>query len=285
MIVLPGMDFQGGDTGGGYTHKSGYGGGGGGSQDSAEKKGNRRSYDEQTLIPVTIQMAQKARSDPSAGDGSVVLEDGRHLHTVKIVGAVREIEGGSTNLTYIIEDGTGSFNVKQWLDDDNESSVALEMRKETAQENIYIKAIGQIKDYEGRKQLVANSVRRLSTGNELTHHLLEVIYSAEKFKRADSIVPPMMMMGRQTNTLGGGLGNSGGVVGAGGDGEDNSIKQQVLAIMQQHDNDSEEGVTIAMCVQMLPGVPEAEIRKAAEMLSEEGCVYSTINETSFKVAV
>lgn len=277
------MDFQG---GGGYTSNTttnnNYGGGG--SQNSAEKR-NSRSYDEQTLIPVSIHMASKAHPDSSyGGDGTaLVLDDGRPLHTVKVVGAVRHVEGQSTNVLYTIEDGTGTMDVKQWLDD-NDSSIMAEMKKETTKEGIYITVIGQIKDYEGKKTLVANSVRLLSTGNELTHHLLEVMYSAEQFKRADSIVaPPPMMMGTVGMNLGGNRGmtlnNS-----AGGGGEDH-LKDRIYAIMRDNDNGSEEGISIEQTIQFLPNVPQAEIRKIVTILSEEGQIYSTVSESHFKVAM
>lgn len=281
------MDFQGdggspaggGGGGGGYTNNYG----GGGSQGSNEKR-NVRSYDEQTLIPVSISMAYKAHPDSSGGgDGSaLVLEDGRPLHTVKVVGAVRNVEDQSTNVLYTIEDGTGVMDVKQWLDD-NDSSMVLDMRKETTKEGIYIKVIGQIKDYEGKKLLVANSVRPLSGGNELTHHLLEVIYSGEKFKRADSIVAPPM---NGATTLGGNkaMGFNSSMPQGGGAGDD-SIKDRVYAIMRDNDNGSEEGISIEQTIQFLPDIPQAEIRKVVSVLSEEGQIYSTVSESHFKVAM
>ena len=280
------MDFQGGDggsAGGGYTTNS-YGGGGGGTQDtSSSDKKARRSYDEQTLIPITIQMAFKAHPDTTSGDGSLVLEDGRALHTVKIMGAVRGVEDTSTNIVYTIEDGTGVLEVKQWLDD-GESTALRAIREQTAQDNVYIKVVGQIKDYDGKKILVANSVRPLSTGNELTHHFLEVAYSSEKFKRADSIVPPMMNFNSNTNTIGGNPQGAAGGMMAGAGAGGSACKQRILALIQEHDDDSEEGVSIDTCIQFLSDIPEAEIRRTLELLSEEGSIYSTVNESCFKFA-
>jgi replication factor A2 len=277
------MDFQGGDggsAGGGYTTNS-YGGGGGGTQDtSSSDKKARRPYDEQTLIPITIQMAFKAHPDSSSGDGSLVLEDGRALHTVKIIGAVRGVEDTSTNIVYTIEDGTGVLEVKQWLDD-GESTALRQLREQTAHDNVYIKVVGQIKDYDGKKILVANSVRPLTTGNELTHHFLEVMYSSEKFKRADSIVPPMMNFNNNAKTIGGNPQGAGGM--GGGDGG-SAYRQRILALIQEHDDDSEEGVSVDTCIQFLSDIPQAEIRRTLELLSEEGSIYSTVNESCFKFA-
>jgi replication factor A2 len=178
------MDYQGGDGGGFATSNDGAP-----SPSQGGGQRTRRSYDEQTLIPVTIQMAMNAQPDVSGGDGSLVLQDGRPVSTVKIVGAVRSCNEQSTNVLYQLEDGTGLMDVKQWVDD-NDCTAILEIRKETLKENMYVKAIGQIKDYDGKKMIVANMVRPLTTGNELTHHFLEVAYSGERSKRASSIVAP-----------------------------------------------------------------------------------------------
>mmetsp|Transcript_13921 Transcript_13921/g.39086 ORF Transcript_13921/g.39086 Transcript_13921/m.39086 type:complete len:273 (+) Transcript_13921:143-961(+) len=269
-----GMDFQGGDTGGGgfSNNDNNYGGG---SQSSPSKQ--RRNYDEQTLIPITISMAFKARSDPSGGDDTLVLEDGRPLHSAKIIAAVRHVDIQSTNILFTLEDGTGAMDVKQWLDD-NDPEEIQSLKQQNAKDHIYVKVIGQIKDYDGKKQLVANSVHRLSSGNELTHHFLEVIYSAEKFKQADSIVSAPISNGMA-------FGNNnlmqpkieGGPEGSG-------IKDRVLRFLREND-EGEMGVSIDSCIEQMKDIAESDIREAAENLSEEGQIYSTINESYFKVAM
>lgn len=262
------MDYQGGgESGGGF--------GGGGSQQSAQKP--RRSYDEQTLISVSIHMAQQATPDPS-GDGSMVLEDGRKLTTIKMVGAVRSVEDASTNVLYTLEDGSGLMDVKQWLDD-NDCTAIQEIRQQTLRDNIYIKVVGQIKDYEGKKMLVASSVRPLSTGNELTHHLLQVIHSAEKYKRADSIVSPGAVMSNSGVGFGGGVAPVAQAASGG-----NSLRARVLNFVKASDDGTDAGCHIQDCVKGLNDFPEAEIRRTMEQLAEDGDVYSTISEDHFKVA-
>jgi replication factor A2 len=235
------MDYQG-DTGGGGNYSGGGGGfdgggggynagGGGGSQSRA-----RKSYDEQTLIPVTAKMILEAQSTSNAeGTGSLTLVDGRELHNVKFVGAVRSSEDFSTNVTFGIEDGTGLVDVKQWLDV-NDCTAVAEMRQECLQENIYVKIVGQVKDYDGKKTLVAHTVRKLTTSNELTYHMLEVVYSAERFQKKDSIVGGGIPM----NTTSGGVGFGAGVSFGGGapvaqatsSGHDD-LKSQVLNYIRQ----------------------------------------------------
>eukprot|EP00980_Cylindrotheca_fusiformis_P020708 scaffold7738_cov133-Cylindrotheca_fusiformis.AAC.17 len=265
------MDYQG---GGGGSSSFGGGGGFGGSQQSPQK--TRRSYDEQTLIPVTIHMALQATPDPS-GDGSLVLEDGRKLSTIKVVAAVRSVEDASTNVLYQAEDGTGLMEVKQWLDD-NDCTAIQEIRQQTLKDNIYIKVIGQIKDYEGKKMLVANSVRPLSTGNELTHHMLQVVYSAEKHKRADSIVAPPAVM--SNNGVGFGAAQPMAQATSG----DNSLKARLLTFIKNSDDGTDAGCNIDDCIKSFSDVPEPEIRRMMEQLSEDGDIYSTVSEFHYKVA-
>jgi replication factor A2 len=277
LFIVAGMDFQGGEAGGGGGFSSNDNNFGG-SQGSPDKR-SRRNYDEQTLIPVTIAMAFKARPDSSGGNDVLLLEDGRTLHSVKIIGAVRSADVQSTNIMYTIEDGTGALNVKQWADDNDVEAIG-EMKRQNAKEGIYVKVIGQISDYDGKKQLVANSVQPLSSGDELTHHLLEVMYCAEKFKQADSIVAAPIM--QNNNGMAFGSSNSMQAKMEGGD-DKNSIKERVLQFLRE--NDSETGASIDVCIQQLNDIAEADIRQAADHLSEEGQIYSTINESFFKVAM
>ncbi len=46
--------------------------------------------------------------------------------------------------------------------------------------NCYIHVIGEVEDYNGVHEIIAFDVRPVSSGNEVTHHFLEVAYSFEK---------------------------------------------------------------------------------------------------------
>ena len=151
------------------------------------------------------------------------------------------------------------------------------MRKAAVQDNIYVKIIGTLKEFQGVKTLMINSTVPIATGNQLTHHALEVLYSAEKFKRADSIVPPVMPA---HNTLGGGLGLQSSNAG----GDTNNAKMRVMQIIQQNSGNGEEGMNVSVCFDAMPDLPQSDIRKLINELAEEGSIYSTINEDYFKAA-
>ena len=167
----------------GYDDSGGFnndGGGGGGSQNTPSKP--RRNYEEQTLIPVTIKMLLDAISAP--GDGAdFQLKDMRPLHMIKVVGAVRSAEDRSTNLYLDLEDGTGLISVKIWVNDGDDCSAIVQMRTAAAQENAYVRIIGQLKEFDGQRQIVANDVRVAEGGNEITYHFLEVAHSFDKHSK------------------------------------------------------------------------------------------------------
>ena len=152
----------------------------------------RKATDEQTLIPVTIRMVLNSAAN--------VLEDGREPHNVKLIGAVRSVEKSSTSYNYEIEDGTGLMSVKEWVDNADTLEVQ-QLRDEAATEHQYIRIIGKMQEYEGKKQIVAYSVRKCRDLNEMTYHFLEVVHSGEKFLKSNQIVgaPNMGMGGMASN--------------------------------------------------------------------------------------
>jgi replication factor A2 len=154
--------------------------------DSKPKSSNRRNIDEQTLIPVTCKMIVESTDSINGG---CVLPDGREPYLIKIIGAVKEVVKSSTNCMYVVEDGTGSVQIKEFIDDSSYNEEVQQQRELASQDGTYIRVVGKLSSYEGNKQVVANSLRKVSGGgNEFTHHLLEVVYSSEKHKKGETMV-------------------------------------------------------------------------------------------------
>ena len=269
------MDYQGGGdnnnnaygSGGGFNSGGGAGGDFGASQSpGGAGGGQRRNYDEQTCIPVTARMI--LASQPDLNDNTQLkLEDDRKLYHIKLVGAVRGVEQTSTAVVYQLEDGTGLVDVKQWLDE-TDCTALQELRAAAQQDHIYVKVVGQLKMYNGSKQILASSVRPVSTGNEIAHHFLEVVYSGEKYKNDSTIVQPtspMMMTGNSSGAYGsvggvgfGGSGPSGGggrtplMQQAGGGGSGDALRDSVLAFIQQNGGTYDNILlVVAVCCQFL----------------------------------
>ncbi len=55
--------------------------------------------------------------------------------------------------------------------------------------------IGQVREFDGQRQIVANDVRSVSSGNKLTYHLLEVAHSYKRHVKMQSDAQATGMMG------------------------------------------------------------------------------------------
>jgi hypothetical protein len=129
---------------------------------------------EHTLIPVTVKMIHSAVRDCKR----FVLKDGRPLHMVKLVGAVRNFRVHDKHVQIDLEDGTGLLPIIFWRK--QKECTAQRHLVDECNGNRYICVIGEVADYYGVHEIIAFNIRPVSSGNEVTHHFLEVAYSYEK---------------------------------------------------------------------------------------------------------
>lgn len=240
----------------------------------------------QTLHPCTIK--QLLAIDAPADGGSVTL-DGRELTQVKLCGNIRGVQAQSTFTSYEIDDGTGMMNVKNWATP--EEAPAL-------QENTYATICGRLSFYEGRCSVTAFSIRPVTDHNELTFHLLETCYAHKSnLSNKGPVASQQPNFGGQPqggsqfgggNQFGGGgfggADNGGGFGGGGSFGDDSMtpLQGQILQIATQY-NGGEEGIHIDQIIRSVgSGANVNDIREAVEWLTNEGQLYSTIDDEHFK---
>jgi len=284
-----GMDYNnssgGGDMNNGNTMSSpgGYNNSGGG-MDSPTPTKARKSREEQTLIPCTIRMILAGSSSSGDGEGRM-FPDGREMDKVKIVGAVRSVERNSTNYNYSIEDGTGLIDVKCWIND-NDSVALAEIREQSAQDHVYVRIVGQVKDYEGSLTIVGDNVRKIQSGNELTCHMLEAIYSSQTYKKGSQIVgAPSLQYGSSsapqanmsTNSP---LKQQTTQFGSSSGGGSSGIQQELMDYITRAN--SETGADIKDFLRDMGGKYNLpQIRSTVDELASEGLIYSTTDEDKY----
>ncbi|KAL3770608.1 hypothetical protein ACHAWO_009372 [Cyclotella atomus] len=279
--------------GGGFDDNAG----GFGSQQTPSKP--RRDYDAQTLIPVTVKMLQDAQGIPGGDSnaGDMILADERPLHMVKLVGAVRTVEPKSTNIYLDIEDGTGLFNVKVYNGGQEEGnggdpSAIQQIKAAAFQDNQYVRIIGQVKEFDGNRTLIANDIRVLASGDEFTYHFCEVAYSYEKYLKRKSQQQQMFGGGM----MGYGIGNmassgapppqGGNIISPSNGGGNNTVNQAVITLLQNEGANNDTGIHISEIQQILSGqgFNANDVQKAIADLSNEGHIYSTIDENHYQYA-
>ncbi len=107
---------------------------------------------EHTLIPMTAKMIHSAIWDCKW----FILKDGRPLHMVKLVGAVRNFRVNRKHVQIDLEDGTGLVQVILWQKQ-NECT-AQHCLIDECNSNYYIHVIGEVKDYYGVYEIIAFDV-------------------------------------------------------------------------------------------------------------------------------
>ncbi len=107
-----------------------------------------------------------------------VLKDDQPLHMLKLVGAVRDFRVNIKHVQIDVEGRTGLVRVILWRKE--KECTAQHRLIDECNSNRYICVIGEVKDYYNVREIIAFDVRPVSSGNEVTHHFLEVAYSFEK---------------------------------------------------------------------------------------------------------
>jgi hypothetical protein len=129
---------------------------------------------EHTLIPVMANMMHSAVLDSKR----FVLKDNQPLHMVKFVGALRNFSVNTKYVQINSENGMGLVRMIRWREEKECTAQRWLIHK--CNSNCYICVTGKVEDYYGVHEIIAFNVQPASSGNEATHHFLEVAYSFEK---------------------------------------------------------------------------------------------------------
>uniref|UniRef100_A0A3P9LE02 Replication protein A C-terminal domain-containing protein n=1 Tax=Oryzias latipes TaxID=8090 RepID=A0A3P9LE02_ORYLA len=146
----------------------------------------------------------------------------------------------------------------------------------------YVKVSGNLRSFQNHRSMVAFCIRPLEDMNEITSHMLEVVQAH-------------MALGKPQNTLGGGggmtagsvskpaIGGMGGSYAGASDMTNNGLspnQNQVLSLIRGCPEP--QGISIQDLKHRLGGMSLPMIKQAVEFLSNEGHIFSTIDEDHFK---
>ncbi|KAL7668561.1 hypothetical protein ACOME3_009258 [Neoechinorhynchus agilis] len=138
---------------------------------------------ERTVIPVTSCIIHK--STPSEADSNTFKYGDLLFNQVYLVGIIRSVESLPTSVTYVIDDMTGPLiEVKQYLTDKTTMSRSMEASDGLTDQPLRCLSVIPIKFYQEKFSLIGFSTVGLKSANQLTAHLLEVIYCHQHYKTA-----------------------------------------------------------------------------------------------------
>ena len=205
------------------------------------------------------------------------------------VGQIRNISTQTTNITYKLDDGTGTIEVKQWIDTDAgsnamETSVAPgEPSVPKLAENEWARVWGRLKAFNNRRHVGAHVIRPIADKMEITYHLLEATYVHLYFVRG-----PLESGGAKMDAQGGARAGHEGTEGGSMAGPRNaqlaslSMEARRVYQMLKSTPQNNEGVHVQhLAVELRLSVPE--VLKAGDELSRESLIYTTIDDNTWAV--
>eukprot|EP00894_Picocystis_sp_ML_P000318 jgi/Pico_ML_1/50835/g1971.t2 len=251
-------------AGGGFMPTSPGAGALSGASPGKEKKNT------QSLVAVTVKQMFNAAS--ATADDSFQI-DGVDVHNVSIVGKIVSATEQSTCLIYKIDDGTGKVEVRFWIDSDD--SELLNRNKAEWQVGVYVRVTGQLRTFQGQRNVVAFQIRPVSDFNEVTYHFLEVVYAHLHRTNGMKAAGASAAAGIPGSGTPGGIGMGSGM---------DPCQQMVLSVFNsEYARSRDIGVGFDELCQNLNGqFTPAQIRQAIDFLVNDGHVYSTIDENHFK---
>lgn len=237
-----------------------------------EKKGRTRASQ---IIPCTVsQLMSASQADEAFRVGDVEVAQ------VTIVGIIRSTDKSMTNIQYKVDDMTGApMDVKQWVDTEDPSVDSTVLPPGT-----YVKVSGNLRSFQNHRSVVAFSVRPLEDMNEITSHMLEVVQAHMALSKPQTMSSAGGgMIGKDTTVSQPGKEGGGGVYAGANDMVNNGLsgnQNQVLSLIKGCQDP--QGISIQALMQRLGGMNMALIKAAVEFLSNEGHIFSTIDEDHYK---
>ncbi|KAM0950101.1 putative replication protein A [Dioscorea sansibarensis] len=241
----------------------------------------------QGVIPLTVKQISEAYH--SNDDKSNFVVDGVEASNVRLLGLVMNKAERVTDVTFTLDDGTGRIDVNRWC---GLMKPQIRMRWLLFSKNgMYVIINGSLKGFQGKKHVVAFSVRPVVDFNHITLHFIECIHVHLDNTRPKGAGLPQAQSSSMVqnpikndvkvyqNSLPNQLSSS-----TGAKGSETDIYKLVLDVFQEPANLARDhGLHVDEVVQRL-GIPFNKIKDAIDYHVDVGHIYSTIDDNHFKSA-
>jgi len=285
---------------GGYGDEDGgYGGGGGGGGGGFLQEGGHGSQSSPTakskvdyVVPLTVRLMAEAEEDPTAG----FAVNGRTVNKVSCVARIVSVNKKTTSVDYQVEDSTGLFTVQKWIQEGEQM--------EEFTPGTMVAIFGTLRTFQNRRNMSCYAIRRITDHNQLTHHFLDVMMTQHLLARGAmntqigsnpgmASAPLASNLGASATSsfnLGNQLQNNNAMMNVSAPQAELSNENFARKVLQIYSSpevdDSDEGLSVIQVLQRLQakGIKSSEdmVRNAINVLSNEGQLYSTIDEHHFK---
>ncbi|XP_078039246.1 replication protein A 32 kDa subunit-like [Augochlora pura] len=214
------------------------------------------------IVPVMIGLLHRTK-----GELKVL---GKPVHIVSILGILRSVEESATKETYIIEDQTGTITAFRWLEAEKSSS------SPTFKIDTYVRVYGHLREQNDVPHILMLKMMPMTELNELTTHLLEVMYIALKSKKMAAAEKEKI---EKMEVVDAGSSNSNIKDNISGLSREQSL---VLNVIRAEDKVDDTGIHKSVLIQKVPQYIAPKLDAILDFLSGEGHLYTTLNNDYFK---
>ncbi|MCJ1399728.1 replication factor A protein 2 [Xylographa trunciseda] len=267
---------QGGTDGGGFL---------GGSQ-AGSQGGGAKAYGKDTLRPCTIMQVLSASQPHPDADFSL---DDVEITQITFVGQIRNISQQTTNMTYKLDDGTGSIEVKQWIDSDapkyDEHGDPVRSEKAELKVGEWARCWGRLKAFNNRRHVGAHVIRPVQDKNEINYHLLEATFAHLYFTRG----PPEQftavggaenaVYGQQAPQQGNGYSNGVGEAQRSLPPQLSSLARRIVQCLKTTPQNN-EGLHMQQ-IAAATGMGVAEVMKGGDELLQQSLIFTTVDDNTW----
>jgi replication factor A2 len=279
------------DIGGGYDM-------GTDGQNDTKGSAEKKTYKNKSILPVTIRQIKKAERE-----AGMVKIDNNTPEMVKIMGTVISKEASSTSIEYIISDGTGQIQCKNWVEKDintnNDSNIDGSNNSSAVPvQGSFVSLVGALKEYNDNLSIqIFGTITIIEDYNEMTHHLLDVILTHNMNTKGP--IPgsdaAKDLEKRNANNIGYNMGMQGmggmqfGTPAGGQGGQranmDSTVDDAIQKAIKQT-SFREEGTTVDETFDYLvksnENITRQQVEDKVRQWNEDGLLYSTIDDMHFK---
>ncbi|XP_027917879.1 replication protein A 32 kDa subunit A-like [Vigna unguiculata] len=128
-----------------------------------------KNRDAQSLLPLTVKQIHDALQ--SSDDKANLIIDGVDVNNVTLIGRVCNKAGRVTDVTFVLDDGTGKIECNKWFHeaaDTNEAEAILD--------GMYARLHGHLKNFQGKRTLNIFHFRPVTDFNEVASHFIDCIH-------------------------------------------------------------------------------------------------------------
>jgi len=188
-----------------------------------------------------------------------------------------------TDVSFTLDDGTGKIDVNRWV---NETSETDEMA--LIENGMYVAVNGSLKGFQGKKHVVAFSVRPVVDFDAITLHFIECIHvhleNSRPKVQGTSVMGTETPITNEVKSYQTPVSNHVSPYSATAGSETNNLQLVLNVFLEPASLAREHGLHIDEVVQRLR-LPVDRIREAINYHVDMGTIYSTIDDNHYKSAM